>query len=127
MIPAAGLAHTTAFVLLDLSATGGCAVLELELPVLFAALERLAGSSQRPSPVTRLTRAGHFRPLDDLCPCLTRQPEEQGVEVHAPHHECGRHVRRERDALSRRRLEREARQAAGGYAREHLLEIWEPS
>jgi type III secretion protein Q len=56
VIPATGLAHTTAFVLLDLSATGGCAVLELELPVLFAALERLAGNSQRPSPVTRLTR-----------------------------------------------------------------------
>lgn len=56
VIPATGLSHTSAFVLVDLSATGGCAVLELELPVLFAALERLAGSSQRPSPVTRLTR-----------------------------------------------------------------------
>jgi type III secretion protein Q len=54
--PATGLAHTAAFVLLDLSMTGGSAVLELDLPVLFAALERLAGSSQRPSPVTRLTR-----------------------------------------------------------------------
>ncbi|HYH95742.1 type III secretion system cytoplasmic ring protein SctQ [Hyalangium sp.] len=56
VIPVTGLAHTAAFVLLDLSVTGGCAVLELELPVLFAALERLAGSGQRPSPVTRLTR-----------------------------------------------------------------------
>jgi type III secretion protein Q len=56
VIPATGLSHTAAFVLVDLSATGGCAVLEVELPVLFAALERLAGSSQRPSPVTRLTR-----------------------------------------------------------------------
>lgn len=56
VIPATGLSHTAAFVLVDLSATGGCAVLELDLPVLFAALERLAGSSQRPSPVTRLTR-----------------------------------------------------------------------
>ncbi len=56
MLPASGLSHSAAFVLMDLSATGGCAVLELELPVLFAALERLAGSSQRPSPVTRLTR-----------------------------------------------------------------------
>ncbi|WP_224365299.1 FliM/FliN family flagellar motor switch protein [Hyalangium versicolor] len=56
VIPAAGLAHTAAFILLDLSMTGGTAVLELELPVLFAALERMAGSSQRPSPVTRLTR-----------------------------------------------------------------------
>jgi type III secretion protein Q len=56
VLPASGLSHSAAFVLMDLSATGGCAVLELELPVLFAALERLAGSSQRPSPVTRLTR-----------------------------------------------------------------------
>jgi type III secretion protein Q len=56
VLPSTGLAHTAAFVLVDLSATGGCAVLELELPVVFAALERLAGSSQRPSPVTRLTR-----------------------------------------------------------------------
>lgn len=56
VLPATGLEHSAAFVLVDLSATGGCAVLELELPVLFAALERLSGSSQRPSPVTRLTR-----------------------------------------------------------------------
>ncbi|WP_224244284.1 FliM/FliN family flagellar motor switch protein [Hyalangium gracile] len=56
MVPGSGLAHTAAFVLLDLSMTGGCAVLELELPVLFAALELLAGSSQKPGPVTRLTR-----------------------------------------------------------------------
>lgn len=56
VLPATGLAHTAAFILVDLSALGGCAVLELELPVLFAALERLAGSSQRPAPVTRLTR-----------------------------------------------------------------------
>ncbi|KFE63445.1 type III secretion system cytoplasmic ring protein SctQ [Hyalangium minutum] len=56
VIPNAGLAHATAFVLLDLSATGGCAVLELEVPVLFAALERLAGSNPRPSPVRRFTR-----------------------------------------------------------------------
>ncbi len=54
--PAMGLAHTAAFVLLDLSNVGACAVLELDLPVVFAALERLAGSSQRPSAVTRLTR-----------------------------------------------------------------------
>jgi type III secretion protein Q len=56
VIPATGLSHTAAFVLVDLSATGGSAVLELELPVLFAALERLSGRCQRPAPVTRLTR-----------------------------------------------------------------------
>jgi type III secretion protein Q len=54
--PATGLVHTGAFVLLDLSRVGGCAVLELDLPVLFAAQERFAGSHPRPSPVTRLTR-----------------------------------------------------------------------
>jgi type III secretion protein Q len=54
--PAAGLSRTAAFVLLDLSETGGTAVLELEPPVLFAALDRLSGSRQKPSPVTRLTR-----------------------------------------------------------------------
>lgn len=54
--PATGLAHTAVFVLLDLSLVGACAVLELDLPVVFAALERFAGSRQRPSPVTRLVR-----------------------------------------------------------------------
>jgi type III secretion protein Q len=56
VIPAKGLAHTAAFVLLDLSATGGCAVLELEVPVLFAALQGLSGAHYRPSVVTRFTR-----------------------------------------------------------------------
>ena len=54
--PASGLSSSAAFVLLDLSETGGTAVLELDPPLLFAALERLAGSAQKPSPVTRLTR-----------------------------------------------------------------------
>jgi type III secretion protein Q len=54
--PAAGLSRTAAFVLLDLSETGGTAVLELDLPVLFAALDRLSGSRQKPSPMMRLTR-----------------------------------------------------------------------
>ncbi len=54
--PVTGLAHTAVFILVDFSRVGGTAVLELELPVLFAALDRLAGSSQRPGPVTRLTR-----------------------------------------------------------------------
>jgi type III secretion protein Q len=54
--PASGLSQTAAFVLLDLSETGGTGVLELDQPVLFAALERLSGSAQKPSPVMRLTR-----------------------------------------------------------------------
>jgi type III secretion protein Q len=56
VLPAAGLSHTAAFVFLELSATGGSAVLELEPPVLFAALERLAGGPSQQGPVTRLTR-----------------------------------------------------------------------
>ncbi|HEX8703117.1 MAG TPA: type III secretion system cytoplasmic ring protein SctQ [Myxococcaceae bacterium] len=54
--PASGLSRAAAFVLLDLSETGGTAVLELDQPVLFSALERLSGSAQKPSPVMRLTR-----------------------------------------------------------------------
>ncbi|HEY0092909.1 MAG TPA: type III secretion system cytoplasmic ring protein SctQ [Archangium sp.] len=56
MMPATGLAHTAAFALVDLAATGGTAVLELEPPVLFAALERLAGAGTKPGPITGLTR-----------------------------------------------------------------------
>ncbi|WP_309897445.1 FliM/FliN family flagellar motor switch protein [Archangium sp.] len=56
VLPATGLAHTAAFALVDLSATGGTAVLELEPPVLFAALERLAGAGTKPGPITGLTR-----------------------------------------------------------------------
>ncbi len=56
VMPATGLAHTAAFALVDLSATGGTAVLELEPPVLFAALERLAGAGTKPGPITGLTR-----------------------------------------------------------------------
>jgi type III secretion protein Q len=56
VMPATGLAHTAAFALVDLSATGGTAVLELEPPVLFAALERLAGAGTKPGPITDLTR-----------------------------------------------------------------------
>jgi type III secretion protein Q len=56
LAPTTGLAHSAAFALFELSARGGTAVLELEPPVLFAALERLAGASQKPGPVTRLTR-----------------------------------------------------------------------
>lgn len=56
VMPATGLAHTAAFALVDLAATGGTAVLELEPPVLFAALERLAGAGTKPGPITDLTR-----------------------------------------------------------------------
>jgi type III secretion protein Q len=56
VMPATGLAHTAAFALVDLSATGGTAVLELEPPVLFAALERLAGAGTKPGPMTELSR-----------------------------------------------------------------------
>ncbi|WP_395819215.1 FliM/FliN family flagellar motor switch protein [Archangium minus] len=56
VMPATGLAHTAAFALLDLSARGGTAVLELEPPLLFAALERLAGAGTKPGPITDLTR-----------------------------------------------------------------------
>jgi type III secretion protein Q len=56
VMPAAGLSHTAAFIFLELSATGGSAVLELEPPVLFTALERLAGGSSQQAPMTRLTR-----------------------------------------------------------------------
>lgn len=54
--PATGLADTAAFALVELSAVGGTAVLELEPPLLFAVLERLSGVGQRPVPVTELTR-----------------------------------------------------------------------
>lgn len=54
--PATGLAHTAAFALVDLSGTGGTAVLELDPLVLFAALERLAGTGTKPGPLTGLTR-----------------------------------------------------------------------
>lgn len=54
--PSTGLSHSAAFALFELSGLGGTAVLELEPRVLFAALERLAGSSQKSGPVTRLTR-----------------------------------------------------------------------
>ncbi|HZI07490.1 MAG TPA: YscQ/HrcQ family type III secretion apparatus protein, partial [Archangium sp.] len=56
VMPAAGLAHTAAFALVDLSATGGTGVLELEPAVLFAALERMAGAGTKPGPITELTR-----------------------------------------------------------------------
>ncbi|WP_245919510.1 FliM/FliN family flagellar motor switch protein [Melittangium boletus] len=56
VMPASGLAHTAAFAWVDLSATGGTAVLELEPAVLFAGLERLSGSETKSVPLTGLTR-----------------------------------------------------------------------
>ncbi|WP_239470483.1 FliM/FliN family flagellar motor switch protein [Archangium violaceum] len=78
--PATGLAHTAAFALVDLSATGGTAVLELEPPVLFAALERLAGAETSSGPITGLTRLEEasfaFLGLSALC-ALREQRELQ--------------------------------------------------
>lgn len=56
VMPMTGLARTAAFALVDLTATGGTGVLELEPSVLFAAMERLAGAQTRASPITELTR-----------------------------------------------------------------------
>lgn len=56
IVPSTGLSHSAAFALFELSGLGGTAVLELEPLVLFAAMERLAGASQKAGPVTRLTR-----------------------------------------------------------------------
>ncbi|ATB42390.1 type III secretion system apparatus protein YscQ/HrcQ [Cystobacter fuscus] len=56
VMPATGLAHTAAFALVDLSATGGTAVLELESPVLFAVLDRLSGGVTKRTPLMGLTR-----------------------------------------------------------------------
>jgi type III secretion protein Q len=56
VLPAAGLAEPAAFAWVDLSATGGMAVLELEPSVLFAVLERLSGVATPNVPRTELTR-----------------------------------------------------------------------
>ncbi|WP_257460733.1 FliM/FliN family flagellar motor switch protein [Archangium lipolyticum] len=80
VMPATGLAHTAAFALVDLAATGGTAVLELEPPVLFAALERLAGAETSSGPITGLTRLEEasfaFLGLSALC-ALREQRELQ--------------------------------------------------
>jgi type III secretion protein Q len=80
VMPATGLAQAAAFALVDLSATGGAAVLELETPVLLAALERLAGAAQKPGPMMGLTRleeaAFAFLGLSALC-ALRAQAELQ--------------------------------------------------
>ncbi len=50
------LAPDAAFALFELDAGGGVAVLEIEKPLLGAALERLSGGAGRLTPVTKLTR-----------------------------------------------------------------------
>ncbi|XXF76500.1 type III secretion system cytoplasmic ring protein SctQ [Myxococcaceae bacterium GXIMD 01537] len=54
--PLTGLGHSPAFALFELSGRGGMAVLEVDTPVLFAALDRLSGAGQKLGLVTRLTR-----------------------------------------------------------------------
>lgn len=50
------VSNEAALVLVDLDGAGTQALLEIERPVLNAALERLSGGAQRSSPVSRLTR-----------------------------------------------------------------------
>ncbi|WP_244224626.1 type III secretion system cytoplasmic ring protein SctQ [Corallococcus sicarius] len=54
--PERELALGVVFALVELSAVGGTAIVELEVPLVFAALARLAGTGLRPGPVTELTR-----------------------------------------------------------------------
>ena len=56
VMPAAGLAEAVAYAWVDLSATGGLAVLELEPTVLFAVLARLSGAAAPSVPRLELTR-----------------------------------------------------------------------
>ena len=56
VMPLTGLARGAVFALVDLAATGGTGVLELEPPVLLAAMERLSGAETRAAPLTELTR-----------------------------------------------------------------------
>ncbi len=54
--PAGGLAKTSAFALLELAPLGAKALLEVDLPLLGALLDRLSGNAGRAVPVGRLTR-----------------------------------------------------------------------
>ncbi|WP_050989262.1 type III secretion system cytoplasmic ring protein SctQ [Corallococcus macrosporus] len=54
--PGEGLCEPAVFALLELSAVGGTAVLELEPALAFMGLERIAGAGQRPGVVTELAR-----------------------------------------------------------------------
>ncbi|WP_244226934.1 type III secretion system cytoplasmic ring protein SctQ [Corallococcus aberystwythensis] len=54
--PERDLAVGMVFALVELSAVGGTAIVELEVPWVFAALTKLAGTGLRPVPVAELTR-----------------------------------------------------------------------
>ncbi|HVE84733.1 MAG TPA: type III secretion system cytoplasmic ring protein SctQ, partial [Myxococcales bacterium] len=54
--PARHLPSSAAFALLELSACGGAALLEVELPFAVAVLDRLSGQQGRPCAATQLTR-----------------------------------------------------------------------
>ncbi|QDF07076.1 type III secretion system cytoplasmic ring protein SctQ [Myxococcus xanthus] len=54
--PSVGLGEPAIFALLELSAVGGTAVLELEPALAFMGLERIAGAGPRPGVVTELAR-----------------------------------------------------------------------
>lgn len=54
--PERELALGGVFALVELSSVGGTAIVELEVPLVFAALARLAGTGLRTGPVTELTR-----------------------------------------------------------------------
>ncbi|RKH58476.1 YscQ/HrcQ family type III secretion apparatus protein [Corallococcus sp. AB049A] len=54
--PERELAMGMVFALVELSAVGGTAIVELEVPLVFAALAKLAGTGTRPAPVAELTR-----------------------------------------------------------------------
>ncbi|NOK11492.1 FliM/FliN family flagellar motor switch protein [Corallococcus exercitus] len=56
VLPERELAVGMVFALVELSAVGGTAIVELEVPWVFAALARLAGTGLRPAPVAELTR-----------------------------------------------------------------------
>ncbi|RJS26193.1 YscQ/HrcQ family type III secretion apparatus protein [Corallococcus sp. H22C18031201] len=56
LVPATGLATGNVFAVLELSAVGGVAVLELEPALVFSALGRLAGAGRRAVPLDSLTR-----------------------------------------------------------------------
>ncbi|MBJ6759239.1 FliM/FliN family flagellar motor switch protein [Myxococcaceae bacterium JPH2] len=56
LVPASGLAAGNVFAVLELSAVGGVAVLELEPSLVFSALGQLAGAGRRAAPLEALTR-----------------------------------------------------------------------
>ena len=64
VVPESALGHSSGFALVELSAVGGMAVLEIELPFLACVLERMAGGgSGKVGPATALTRIEGARRL----------------------------------------------------------------